>query len=119
DLAAAALFILLVPRPDTAHQLIAAVVMAALPLFLAQPALDDGLGTDAGVIRAGYPQGVITLHTPPADQYVLERVIQSVPHMQRPGHIRRRNDDAERFAFAIRPAVEVAVLTPKLQPTLL
>src|SRR5207245_11123544 len=65
------------------------------------------------------PQGVIALHAPPADQDVLEGVVQGVPHVQGAGHIRRRNDDAESLPIGIRPAVEVAALIPELLPAAL
>ncbi len=60
--------------------------------------LHHGLRRDAGVIGAGHPEGVVALHAPPADQHVLQRVIECVAHVQRAGHVGRRNDDGERLA---------------------
>ena len=77
--------------------------------------LDHGLRGDAGVIGAGHPQGVVALHAPPADQHVLQRVVEGVAHVQGAGHVRRRDDDGERLAARVGPAVEVAVLVPEVR----
>jgi hypothetical protein len=49
---------------------------------------------DAGVIGAGLPQRVIALHAPPADQHVLQRVVERMTQMQAAGDVGRRDDDA-------------------------
>ena len=76
------------------HQFLAAEVVARLLLLLAEAPFHHGLRGDAGVIGAGHPQGVVALHAPPADQHVLQRVVEGVAHVQGAGHVRRRDDDA-------------------------
>ncbi len=58
---------------------------------------NDVLRGDAAVVRARHPIGFLPKHAVGADQGVLQRVIEGVPHMQGPRNIRRRNDDDKRF----------------------
>ena len=68
----------------------------------------------------GIQRRVVALHPPPADQDILERIVQSVPQVQRPGHIRRRDDDRSTAASALRRVgVEVALLDPEVVPAAL
>ena len=53
------------------------------------------LRRDAGMIGARLPEHVISLHALPADQDVLQRVVQHVPERQHPGHVRRGNDNGK------------------------
>ena len=101
ELAEDALLVLVLPLPDAAHQFLAAEVVARLLLLVAEAALHHGLRGDAGVVGAGHPQGVVALHAPPADQHVLQRVVEGVAHVQGAGHVRRRDDDAERLAVGV------------------
>ena len=84
ELAEDALLVLVLPGPDPLDEGLAAEVVAGLLLLLEQPLLDDRLGGDAGVVGAGHPEGVVPLHPPPADQDVLERVVQGVAQVQAP-----------------------------------
>ena len=59
-------------------QRFAAEVVSRFLLFLEQAALDHGLRRDAGMIGAGHPQRVVTLHSLPANEDVLQRVIERV-----------------------------------------
>ena len=78
-----------------ADQFFAAEVVASL-LFLGEDSsFHHRLRGDAGVIGAGHPLGVESLHPPPADQHVLQRIVEGVPHVQCTRHVRRRNDDGE------------------------
>ena len=70
DDAAAVLFL---PRPDALEELLAAEVIAGLALLDAQLLLDLDLGGDAGVVRAGQPQGAVALHALVARQDILQR----------------------------------------------
>ena len=106
------------PLPDPLDQLLAAQIVPRLAFFFAKPPLDDGLRGDARVIGAGHPEGVEALHPLHADLDVLQRVVQGVAQVQRAGHIRRRNDNAERalgrigLAFLRRLGVEEAARFP-------
>jgi hypothetical protein len=94
-------------------QFLAAEVVAGLLLLAEDEPLHHRLRGDAGVVGAGHPQGVVTLHPPPADEHVLQRVVERVAHVQGAGHVRRRDDDREGFAIRVRVAVEVAALLPE------
>ena len=84
------------PLPDAAHELVAAQVAPVRLLAFHQLPLDHHLGGDAGVIGAGLPQHVAAAHALEADEDVLQRVVERVTHMQRAGHVRRRDDDGVR-----------------------
>ena len=71
-------------------------------LPLGQLARDDDLGGDAGVIGTGLPQGIAPAHPLKADQDVLQREGQRVPHVQTAGDIGRRHHDRVRALAAAR-----------------
>ena len=83
------------PLPDAFEEFGAAHVAAARLLPLHQLPLDHHLGRDAGVIGAGLPQHVAAAHPLEAAQNVLQRVVERVAHVQRTGHVRRRDHDGE------------------------
>ncbi len=93
--------------------------MAGLLFLLEEPLLDDSLGGDAGVVGAGHPEAVVSLHASPPDQHILERVVQRVPQMEGPGDVGRRDHDAVRRPVAGRIRMEVSVLDPELVPPVL
>ena len=82
------------PFPDALDERLAAHFAAARLLALHQLALDHGLRGDAGVVGAGLPQHVLAAHALEAAQDVLQRVVERVAHVQRAGHVGRRDDDA-------------------------
>src|SRR6185369_2443740 len=95
------------PLPDASEELLAVqqnlVAVAPLSALDRQPlalllevAHHDHLGGDAGMIGAGLPQYVVALHAAPADQDVLQRVVESMAHVQAAGDVGRRDDDAIR-----------------------
>jgi hypothetical protein len=84
------------PFPDEVDELIARHVGALAPLSF-ELALDDHLGCDSGMIHADDPQGILALQPRVADQYVLQRIVERVADVQRPGHVRRRDHDRERL----------------------
>ena len=58
----------------------------------------DVLRGDAGVVGARQPERLIARHTAPADEHVLYRVVEAMPHVQHRRHIGRRNHNDERLA---------------------
>ena len=88
------------PLPDPLEKFGAAHVAAARLLPLHQLPLDHHLGRDAGVIGAGLPQHVAAAHPLEAAENVLQRVVERVAHMQRAGHVRRRDHDGEGLGVA-------------------
>ena len=63
-----------------------------LPLH--QLPLDHHLGCDAGMVGAGLPQHVLAAHPLEPAQNILKGVVERMPHVQRAGHVRRRDHDA-------------------------
>src|SRR5437763_1919595 len=61
--------VLFLPRPDAPHQFVPTQIMPGFAFLRANPFLDNRLGADAGVIGAGHPEHVVTLHAPPANQH--------------------------------------------------
>jgi hypothetical protein len=82
--------------------------------------LDDVLGRDAGVVVPWLPERVVALHPVPADQGVLDRSVQRVPHVERARHVRRRHADDEGLVPPLghTGAVETLFL-PRALPALL
>ncbi len=85
------------PRPDPLEERLAAHGPPIRLLRLDELSLDDHLGRDAGVVGSRLPQHVLAVHPPIAAENVLQRVVERVAHMQIAGHVRRRNDHAERL----------------------
>ena len=81
------------PRPDLLEEFLAPDLAAARLLPLHHLPLDHHLGRDTGVIGAGLPQHVAAAHALEAAEDVLQRVVERVPHVQRAGHVRRRDHD--------------------------
>ena len=52
-----------------------------------------GLRSDGGVVGAGNPEGVLTLHTGTTDKDILNGVVQHVSHVEHSGNVGRRNHD--------------------------
>ncbi len=93
------------PLPDLVDERLAADLLARQALRGQLP-LDDRLRGDARVVGAGLPQHVAALHALQADQRVLDGAVQRVAHVQRAGHVRRRQRDAVRLAGRVRFRVE-------------
>ena len=64
-----------------------------LGALLREQLLDLDLRRDAGVVGAEDPLRPPPLHAPQADQRVLDRPVERVAHVQRAGHVRRRDGD--------------------------
>ena len=68
------------------------------------------------MVGAGHPERVVALHPSPADQDVLERVVQGVAQVKRPGDVRRGDDDRIGPLAAGRIGMEVALGEPEVVP---
>ena len=82
------------PGPDLLEEFLAPERAAARLLALHQLALDHHLGGDAGVVGAGLPEHVLAAHALEPAEHVLQRVVERMAHMQRAGHVGRRDHDA-------------------------
>ena len=107
-----AVAVLLFPRPDALQKRVAPEIIAGQALFLAQHLLDLDLRGDAGVIRAGHPQGGITLHTLIAREDVLQRRVERVAHVQLTRNIRGRHYNGKRLFVRIGFAGKIAAAHP-------
>ena len=107
-----AVAVLLFPRPDALQKRIAAEIVAGQSLFLAQHLLDLDLRGDAGMVRAGHPQGGIALHALIAREDVLQRRVKRVAHVQLAGDVRGRHDDGKRLFVRIGFTGKVAAAHP-------
>ena len=101
----------LLPLPHPAHELLAPD-LGARDALGGQRLLDHRLGGDAGVIGAADPERLVAGHAPRADQQVLDRVVEGVPHVERARHVRRRDRDREGRAIAL----GIGVPHPRLVP---
>ena len=118
-LAQDSLFVLVFPGPDSLDQSLTAQVVPCLLLFFQQPLFDNRLGSDSRVVGAGHPKDVIALHPPPADQDVLQRIIESVSQVEGAGDVRWRNHDAVGWLSAGRIGVKIALFDPERVKTVL
>ena len=111
DNGAAGLFF---PGPDFLKELLAAQFGAGRLLVFRKFAFDNHLGCDACVVGAGLPERVKALHAFPADQDVLQRVVERVAHVQDAGDVRRRDHNAigRSAGFGVCACGEAARLFP-------
>ena len=105
--------VLLLPGPHLVQELLAAKIETGQALA-AQLLLHLDLGGDAGVVGAGQPEGGVALHPLVADQGVLDGLVESVPQMELPRHVGRRDDDGERFLVRVSVGGEPAAVQPHL-----
>ena len=80
-------------------------------------ALDDHLGGDAGMVHARLPEHVPAAHALEAAEDVLHRVVERVPHMERAGDVRRRDDDRVGLASlrSSRPALKASASSQRAE----
>ncbi len=102
---------LFLPLPDPFQKLLPAKIIAAFS-FGAQRLFHFRLRCYAGMIAARHPQGVISLHAPPADQNILQSIIHCMSHMQLSSNIRRRNHNAVRLLVWLCLRMKQSVLLP-------
>jgi hypothetical protein len=92
--------VLLAPLPDALDERLAAERLALDPLR-AQQLLHLGLGGDPGVVGAEDPLGPVAEHPVVAGQGVLDGAVERVAHVQRAGHVRRRDGDGVGGGLAV------------------
>ena len=101
------------PLPDLAQEGLAAHLAARRLPLLGEHALDHHLRGDPGMVLPRLPQRVEAAHAVPADQDVLQRAVEGVPHVQAAGDVGRRHHDAEGVgARRVRAGREGAGLLP-------
>ena len=84
---------LFLPLPDALDEFLAAEIAPAEIAFLGQLPFHHHLRRDARMVRSRLPQRAIAAHPVIADQHVLQRVVERMPHVQHARNVRRRDDD--------------------------
>ena len=74
-----------------------------------------GLGSNGGMVGAGYPAGILTLHPRAADEDVLNGVVKHVTHVQHTGDVGWGDNHRIRLS-AIGFGTEKLVVKPVLIP---
>ena len=109
-----AVAVLMLPGPHPLQELLPAQVVAGEALLHPQLLLHLDLGGDAGMVRAGDPQGGVALHPLKADQDVLEGAVHGVAHVELPGDVGRGHDNGVRLLLSIADAGKALVFLPLL-----
>jgi hypothetical protein len=95
------------PLPDLLEEGLAAHLAAGGLALLGQLALDHHLRGDARMVGARLPERVEAAHPVPADQDVLQRVVEGVAHVQEPvtlgGGIMMQNASRRGTEFGVGP----------------
>ncbi len=100
------------PLPHFFDEFFAAQIVARDALRV-ELALHHDLRGDARMIGARLPQRVVAAHAVIARQRVHQRLVETVPHVQRAGDVGRRQLDAEVFFFrCVESGLEIAGLLP-------
>ncbi len=102
--------------PDLLEELLPPQLDPAGLFPLGEFTFDDGLGGDAGMVRARLPVRLVTAHPVVADQGVLHRVLQRMAHVEHAGDVRRGHHDGERGLRRIRLGAEEMLLLPPRRP---
>ena len=106
--------VLVLPVPHALQELLPAQVIAGQALFYAQLFLHFDLGGDAGVVRAGDPQGGVALHALEADQNILQGAVHGVAHVELTGDVGGRHDDGVGLLLGVPHPGKTLVLLPLL-----
>ena len=75
---------------------------------------DTHFRRDGRMVRSRLPECLIPLHPLPADQNILQRIVQRMPHMKLARHIRRRHHNRERLLIGVHLCMEIAAFLPAL-----
>ena len=106
-----AVAVLLLPRPHALEELLAPEVEPRRPLR-AQRLLDLCLRRDARMVAARHPDDVLPAHPLIPHEDILQSIVECMPHVELSRHIRRRDDDAVRFAALVRLLMKKSVIFP-------
>ncbi len=109
--------VMLCPVPGMAQELLAGEVGFLYPLA-GELGHHLGFCGDGGMVSAGHPAGVLSLHTGAAHEDILYRLVEHVAHVEHAGHIWRRDNNRVGLA-AVGGGAEESVLHPEIIPFLL
>lgn len=71
--------------------------------------------SNRSMVRTRHPARILTHHTRPTHQDILNRIIKHMPHVENPRHIRRRNHHGIRFT-SVRFRTKQLIIQPILVP---
>ena len=105
--------VFLLPLPRALQKSVAADILFGKALLAHR--LDNlRLCRNGGMIGSRQPQRRISLHPSPADQNILQGLVQSVSHMELTGDVRGRNDNGIWLLLWIRFGVEITTGQPEV-----
>ena len=105
--------VLLLPCPCTFQKCLSADVLFLDALF-AHCLYDLGFGCDGGVVGTRQPQSAVAGHALPANEDILQGLIQCVTHVQLSGDVWRGNYDGVRLFLAVYVGSKAAAVVPHL-----
>ena len=111
--------VLLLPFPNAFQELFAAQVITSLAFLFFDNLFNLNLGCQACMVIAGHPQGVVAHHAVPADQDILQGIIQRMAHMQLTGDVRWGDNNTEGFLALFYFGMKITMLFPEFIPFLL
>ena len=114
-----AVAILLLPFPNAFQELFTAQVIASLALFFFDNLFNLNLCCQTGMVIAGHPQSVVAHHAVPANQDILQSVIQRMAHMQLTGDVRWGDNNTEGVLAFFYLSMKITMLFPEFIPFLL
>ena len=91
--------VFILPLPNALQELFAPQVVAGQALFLTQAFLHLDLRGNTGVVGAGNPNGVVSLHSLIANKNILQGFVQRVTHMELSRNVGGRNDHRKMGGF--------------------
>jgi len=103
------------PLPNPLDKLFPAQIVARQFLRV-ELALDHDLRGNTSMVGARQPQGIGAAHAVVAREAVHDGLVKGVTHMQRAGHIRRRQLDREIFPVGVKRGLRVSALFPFRAP---
>ena len=114
-----AVAVLLLPFPNAFQELFAAQVITGFAFLFFDNLFNLNLGCQACMVIAGHPQGVVPHHAVPADQDILQGIIQCMAHMQLTGDVRWGDNNTEGFLALFYFGMKITMLFPEFIPFLL
>ena len=99
------------PRPSAFQEFFTADPLFSQALFC--HCFDDlGFGRDGSMVSTRHPQRLVSLHTAPTNENILQRIIECVTHMQLSRNIGRRHHDGIRLFVRVNRRMETIVFLP-------
>ena len=108
--------VLFFPFPDPLQEFFPAQVVTGQPFILFDFFFYFNLRCQACMVVARKPDGIVPHHPVPADQDILQCIVQGMAHVQLPCNIGGRDYNCKRFFVRIRFRMKEFVFFPELIP---